>query len=61
MDRSNQQSAAVGFTAIDTEFDEHLANMKPYILQLNDKKGLIRIFRVLQTIGIRYAFTCGFS
>jgi hypothetical protein len=40
MERNNQQMISQTFTELDTEFDQHLANMKKYVLELQDKKGL---------------------
>lgn len=39
MERNNQQSISQSFTELDTEFDQHLANMKKFVLELQDKKG----------------------
>ena len=45
MERNNQQIISQTFTELDTEFDQHLANMKKYVLELEDKKGDAFFFR----------------
>jgi hypothetical protein len=43
MERNNQHIISQTFTELDTEFDQHLANMKKYVLELQDKKGFFFI------------------
>jgi hypothetical protein len=39
MDYNNHLTGMQSFSQLDAEFDQHLANMKKYVLELQDKKG----------------------